>query len=72
MGGTERNRRVKLMRDVSEGQGRQEGEEGVTHSWPNAQSNRFRLASCRLSSLQRKSGGRQEKKKDGRGVYAYE
>lgn len=49
------------MRDVSGGWRRKE-EEGVTHSWPNAWSNRFRLASCTLSSLQREREGRQEMK----------
>lgn len=54
------------MRDVSGGWRRKEEEgeeeEGVTHSWPNARSNRFRFASCTLSSLQREHGGRRERK----------
>lgn len=39
-----------------------EGGGGVTHSWPNAMSNRFQLSSCALSTLQRGHGGRQERK----------
>lgn len=41
-------------------------QEEVTHSSPNARSNRFQLASCALSSLQREGGGRQERREERR------